>query len=409
MAKKRGNHEGSIVRRKDGRWMAIMSMGRNPNTGKLKRVYFYGKTRQEAAHQLASALADWQHGRFVAPHKITVGQWLDTWLQEYKRHQIRSLTLDQYEMLIRCHLKPALGHSPLRELRAEHLQRLYNTKWRSGRLHGRSASEGLSADTIRCMHSVMHGALKQAMRNQLVAQNVSEATTLPRVKRPERIPLSLDDIPRVLEAFAGHRLYAAMYLELSTGLRLGEVLGLRWQDLDFDAGLLHVRQSLVRVRNHEAREGQTKTHLVFQVPKTSQSRRTLPLPDDIIQELRHHKARQAQEKLLFGPSYQDHDLVFCHPTGTPLEPRDISYRFTQVLRKAGLPALRFHDVRHSYATALLELGESPKTVQTMLGHTKIATTMDIYSHVSLELETRAAARLNSAITIRRKLRQQPEA
>jgi integrase len=176
-------------------------------------------------------------------------------------------------------------------------------------------------------------------------------------------------------------------------------LALRWQDVDLARGLIHIRQTLARVRVHGRSSAGQKTRLIFQEPKTEQSRRTIPIPADIVEELLRHKARQAQERLLLGQAYEDHGLVFCAANGRPLEPVDFYRRFVRPLLRAGLPARRFHDARHTFATLMLELGESPKTVQTMLGHTTISTTLDIYSHVSLELEKRAAAKLNEALSL----------
>jgi integrase len=164
--------------------------------------------------------------------------------------------------------------------------------------------------------------------------------------------------------------------------------------------VLHGRQTLVRVRNHDITDGDRKTRLLFQEPKTDPSRRTIPIPEDVVETLRHHKAQQAQEILLLGQAYEDYGLVFCQPNGRPIDPRNFTRDFERLLQQAKLPHIRFHDGRHTFATLMLELGESPKTVQTMLGHSKIGTTLDIYSHVSLDLEKRAAARLNSAFRAR---------
>ena len=388
MAKrKRGNNEGTIIRRRDGRWMASITIGRELTTGKLKRAYFYGKTRQEAADQLARALSDLGRGMFVAPHKLTVGQWLATWLQEYQRPPVRPLTFDNYERIVRCHLIPTLGHLPLKELRPEHVQRAYNERHQTG----------MSAGSIRVMHAVLHGAMKQAVKNQFMLRNVIEATLPPSARSRTMQPLSLQDVKHLLSEIANHRLFAAILLGLGTGLRRGELLALRWQDVDLQKGLIHIQQTLARVRVHETREDGKKTHLIFQEPKTEQSRRTLPIPGDVIEELQRHKGRQAQERLLLGQAYEDYGLVFCSTTGRPLEPFGFYRRFVRLLWQAGLPARRFHDARHTFATLMLELGESPKTVQVMLGHTTIATTLDIYSHVSLELEKRAVANLNAAL------------
>lgn len=237
MGKKRGNNEGSITKRNDGRWMARITIGRNPETGQLKRAYFYGKTRQEVADQMAKALSDISRGSFVKPEKITVGEWLDTWLQEYKGPSVRPITYDSYEMLIRCHIKPTVGHIALKDLRPENLQWLYNEKVKAG----------LSPRSVRYIHAVLHGAMEQAMKNQLVIRNVSEATVLPKEKKKEIRPLTLEQVNQLLTAIRQDRLFPAILLELGTGLRRGELLALRWQDVDLQTGVLHVRQTLVRV------------------------------------------------------------------------------------------------------------------------------------------------------------------
>jgi integrase len=290
-------------------------------------------------------------------------------------------------MLIRHHLKPALGHIALKDLRPDHVQRFYNKK----------RDDGLSPRTIKYIHTVIHGALKQALKNQLVVRNVSEATTLPSGKSRKMRPLTLEQVNQLLTAVKADRLFPAIFLELGTGLRRGEILGLRRQDIEFDTEVLKVRQTLIRVRNHNATHGDCKTRLIFQEPKTEESRRTIPIPENIIEALKRHKAQQAQEKLLLGEAYTDHGLVFCQANGQPIDPRNFTRYFERLLQQAGLPRIRFHDGRHTFATLMLELGEAPKTVQTMLGHTKIATTLDIYSHVSLDLEKKAAARLNAVL------------
>jgi integrase len=290
-------------------------------------------------------------------------------------------------MLIRVHLKPSLGHIPLKDLRPDQVQRLYNTK----------RENGLSARTVRYMHTILHGALKQAMKNQLVVRNVSEATQLPDGKTRKMQPLTLGQVQQFLTAVKGERLFAAFCLEVGTGVRRGELLGFRWRDVDLETGVVHIRQEPIRVRNHDATAGDRKTQLIFQEPKTEQSRRTIPIPDDSIEVLKHHKAQQAQERLLIGEAYDDRGLVFCQANGQPIDPRNFTRHFEQLLQQVGLPHIRFHDGRHTFATLMLEMGEAPKVVQTMLGHAKISTTLDIYSHVNLDLEKKAAARLNAIL------------
>jgi len=217
------------------------------------------------------------------------------------------------------------------------------------------------------------------------------------MKKKEIHPLTLEQLSQLFSAIEQDRLFPAIYLELNTVLRRGELLALRWQDVDLKAGTLTVKQGLVRVRNHGAKEGEKKTRLIFQEPKTATSRRIIPIPDNALAELKRWKARQNQEKLFLGEAYQDHGLLFCTEDGKPIEPRNFTRHFDAMLKRAGLPHIRFHDARHTFATILLELGEHPKVVQHMLGHSRIAMTLDIYSHVSLDLERKAAAKLNEAL------------
>jgi integrase len=272
----------------------------------------------------------------------------------------------------------------LRDLRPEHLQRFYNEKIR----------QGLSARTVRYCHTLLYGALAQAEKNQLVKRNVSTLTSLPGEAHKEMQTLSLAQLTNILlPAIREDRLYAAIFLMFMTGLRRGELLALRWRDIDLHASLLHVRQTLARVRNHEA----GGTQLVFSEPKTSLSRRQYPDPAGVSHGAAATQGAPSRRKLLLGQAYDDAGLVFCHPHGTALDPRTVNQRFSRMLRGARLPHIRLHDGRHSYATALMEQGVSPKVVQTMPGHSSVKMTLDIYSHVTLELEQQAAARLNAAL------------
>jgi integrase len=372
MAKKRGNNEGSISKRSDGLYMARMSIAG-------KRVCFYGETRDEAAKKLAQALHEKQRGTFVAAHKLTVGEWLDTWVNDYKRPKVRPVTYDTYAMIINKHLKPALGTIGLQDLRPEHLQRYYNDK-------------RLNARTIRLHHKVMSNALLQAEKNGLVSRNVCRLVELPRQTRRETRTLTLAQVTeQLLPTLQEDRLYSAYLVLFMTGLRRGELLGLRWQDVDFNAGRLNVRQTIGRVYVAKG-----KTQLTFSEPKTEKSRRTIPIPDACLTALKRHRAQQAQEKLSLGQGYQDHGLVFSQFDGKPVDPHSMNLYFSQALKRAGLPPIRLHDARHGYATFMLEQGISPKVVSGLLGHSNISITLDIYTHVSLELEQQAAEKLNRA-------------
>jgi integrase len=336
----------------------------------------------------AKAQHDLARGVFVEPHKLALGEWLQTWLAEYKRPSVRDITFDSYAMIIRRHLTPALGHIPLRELRPEHVQHYQNEK----------AKQGLDARTIRLHHVILSNALLQAEKNGLVVRNVYRLVESPRQTRWEQRTLTVAQLTtQLLPTLQHDRLYAAYLTLFMTGLRRGELLGLRWQDVDLAAGVLQVRQAMSRVYDRDA-AGPTKTTLLFAEPKTEKSRRTIPLPEACLASLRQHRARQAEERLLLGQAYQEHGLVFAQADGTPIDTRNMNLYFTQALKRAGLPPIRLHDARHTYATWLPEQGVSLKVVQTLLGHGSIAVTADVYSHVSLELEKQAAAKLNVALT-----------
>ena len=374
MAGKRGNGEGCISKRKDGTWCAVITVGRKPD-GKLKQKFFYGKTRQEVAEKLNKALNELRQGTFVEATAVTVESWLKTWLEEYKRPKLRLTTFESYRIMAECHIVPAIGHIKLKDLRPEHLQHLYNEKLKAG----------LSPRTVRYIHLVVHSALKQALKNQLVYRNVAEATELPADKKKEARALTLEEMDRFLNALEGDRLKAAFVTLLGTGLRRGELLALKWDNVNLKEGTIAVKENLVWI---------AKKGFVFQSPKTEKSKRVVPLPDDVLAELKRHKVRQAEEKLKIGAAYQDNSLVFCTEIGTPIIPRNFERKYKALLKKAGLTGVKLHSLRHTYATRLLELGENLKVVQELLGHSRISVTADIYSHVSPELKRGAAAKLN---------------
>lgn len=376
MAKKRGNNEGCITRRKDGRWQGAVTIGRDPESGELIRKFFYGRTRREEAEKVAKALAEVQAG-MVSPKggKVTFGEWLRTWLETYKRPHVRQTTWENYETIVRKHVPEKLAATPLEKVRAEELQNLYLAK----------EKEGLSARTVRLLHVVIHAALKQAVKLGYVPRNVADATTPPRVRRKEIRVLTREDVGRFLDAARGHRLFAAFHLLVGTGVRRGEVLGLRWQDVDLDAGAVTVERSLVASRSG----------LIFQEPKTKSGRRRIPLPRDVVKSLKARRVRWKEERLKLGPDWPHTDLVFPSEAGTPIHPRNFLRAFKLVLQKAGLPGtVTIHALRHTYATLLLEAGEHPKVVQEILGHSSITVTLDTYSKVMPGLKERAAEKMD---------------
>jgi integrase len=374
----RGHGEGSIYKRKDGRWAASITMeGR-------KRKTFYGKTRKEVQEQLNTALHQQQQGTLVTTPQQKVEQFLAHWLEDVHKHSVRPRTYERYEGMIRLHLVPGLGHHPLQKLSPQHLQAFYTKK----------LQEGLSPTTVLSFHKMLHLALDKAVQWGLVPRNMCDAVEPPHVKRYEIQPLNSEQIQQFLTAARGHRLEALFVLALATGMRRGELLALKWRDINFAAGTLQVR----RILTHMPAKLNGKGGYVEAEPKTEKSRRSIALASFALEQLKQHRVRQVEEELKAGVAWKDNDLVFSSTVGGHLHTSRILFaQFKQLLKKAGLPDIRFHDLRHSSATMLLSLGVHPKVVQEILGHSQISMTMDIYSHVLPTMQREAMSKLNDAL------------
>lgn len=372
---RRSKGEGSICRRKDGLWMAQATVGINPQTGKPRRKTFYGKTRREVAEKLNAVLHEIQQGSYIEPSQVTVEQWLTDWLEGRKPH-IEESTWSSYEVMTRCHITPTLGKVKLKDLRTRDIQALLNDK----------LTEDLSPRTVKYIYTTLNMALKQAAKERLIAYNPAEGTELPKQTKKEMKTLTRQEVAQFLQVAKESRHYPAFLLELAAGLRRGELLAVKWETIDFSKRTLSIKEQLVR-----AKEG-----LKFKGLKTVKSRRTLTLPSDIIEMLRIHKKRQAELKLMLGPAYEDNDLLFCTEDGKPLDPKNFVRHFKGLLKKAGLD-VRFHDLRHTFATLSLEAGIPVKTVQDMLGHTTSAMVMDVYGHVTQDMHEAAAATIGEVL------------
>jgi integrase len=379
MAKKRGNGEGSITRRKNGTWRAEYNVYTAEGR---KRKTLYGKTRAEVAKKLAKALSDREDGLVFDAGNFTLGEYLDRWLKDSVEGNVRSRTLSNYRLQVRRHIVPALGRIKLKALSPAHVQGLYRQK----------LDAGLAPSSVRYVHAVLHRALKQALRWGLVPRNVAQAVDIPKLVSEEVEALSPEEARAFLDAARGDRLEALYVVAITVGLRRGELLGLRWTDLDLgEAGTptLRVGRQLQRMRDGSG--------LKFVPPKGGKGR-TVRLPPLTVEALRAHRARQAEQKLKAGPLYQDEGLVFATEVGTPLEPSNIDRRsFKPLLKKAGLSDIRFHDLRHTCATVLLSRGVNPKFVQELLGHADIKLTLGTYSHFLPSMGDQTANAMESAL------------
>ncbi len=378
--KRRSNNEGSLFKRKDGLWCAVVTTGYDPSTGKPNRDYYYSKDRSEVIEKRDEALKSVRDGIYVKPTKDTVGEWLDTWLQEYVAPSTRPKTWAGYESNVRVHLKPALGHIQLRALQTVHVQKMLNEK----------LAAGLSARTIELILVTLKSALKQALVENLITRNAAEHVKKPRkVKKDIRV-LTVDEMSRLMDAAKADRMGPVFITMLGTGLRISEVVALTWLDVDLTSGVLHVRRGAVRSRTPES----STSKMIVQDPKTRSGKRRIPMPENVVITLKQWKAVQAQEKLLLGTAYADSGRLFTTPTGTPLEARNAARKLEQLAKKAEIDHVNPHALRHTYATRLLEAGVHPKVVQELLGHSTITLTLDTYSHVMPEIKQAAAMALD---------------
>jgi len=373
---KRGNGEGSIYKQRNGLWAASISIEGG------KRKYFYGKTRKEVQEKLAAALQEQKQGMLIATPQQTVGQFLTDWLENTHKQSVRPRTYERYEEAIRLHLLPVLGKYQLQKLSAQHVQAFY----------ARKLKEGLSPSTVIYYHSVLHNALDTAVKWGLVSRNVCDLVTPPRRARFEIKPFTTEQVQSFFAAIRGHKWEALFTLALATGMRQGELLGLKWQDINFSTGTLQVRRILTRIPS----ETSGKVYIEAE-PKTEKSRRSITVASFALEALSQHRVSQLETKLKAGAFWEEHDYVFCTLVGRHLRPSHVVDEFKKLLKKADLPDIRFHDLRHSAATLLLSLGVHAKVVQEMLGHTQISMTMDIYSHVLPSMQQDAVNKLNNLL------------
>jgi len=370
----RGHGEGTITKRSDGRWQAQISIGEG------KRKTYYGKTKKEVQEKLRLAINEQKQGTLIlAPHQ-TLEVYLPYWLENVEKLTIRTRTYEQYLSTLKVHLIPGLGKIELHKLTIQHVQDLYT------RLH----KEGQSAGSIAAIHAVLHRALNHAVKNSLVARNVASYASRPAVRRHKSQVLTVEQANKLIETVKGRRIEAFIILSLTTAARLGELLALHWDDLDLEQKTMRISRSITRAKGRGSYEGETKTE---------SSRRTVLLADIAIDILKEHRTKQNEarlKRLEAGKKWLDKGLVFCGTDGDYLLGESIRRLFVDLLRDAGLPHMRLHDMRHSAATILLVKGVHPKVVQELLGHSNISMTMDVYSHVLPSMQQAVTDKMNDA-------------
>lgn len=359
-------------RKRGSSWSFAVSLGTDPETGKRRQITRSGfKTKKEAEVACAEMIAQYERGELVISKKQTLASYLEFWLENYAKTKLRQSTYTNHKVVVRSRIIPALGHHELDKLSPLHVIK-YLTELQK---------EELSADYIKYLHAVLKKALNQAVKWQLIPKNIMEHVDPPRLAQKEIVTWTAEQANEFLSYAKEDKYYIAFVLAIYTGMRRGEILGLRWKDIDFDQARISVQQTLYRPSN---------SGIIFQEPKTKSAKRRIAIPHFVVQELKSHKAKQNKFKLQYGAGYQDHDLVVCYDDGRPQDPRNLLRHYERIIKRSGLPYIRFHDLRHTHATMLLQLGEHPKVVSERLGHSRVGITMDVYSHVLPDMQKEAA-------------------
>lgn len=366
-------------------WEARLTVGYDPGTGKQIQRSFSGKTQKEVRKKMQEAAVELNKGIYIAPSKLTLGEWLDTWTDTYLGN-VKPRTVAAYKSDIRLHIKPALGAIKLESLTTHMIQNFYNNLATSH--NGKTA---LSPKTIKGVHGVLHSALKQSVRNGLIRTNPTEACSLPRMERKEMKPLDDHDIRNFLKAVEGNRFEELYVVTLFTGLREGEVLGLTWDCVDFERNTILINKQL-QLHQEAGMDAYTL------VSTKNGKGRTITAAPTVMAQLRKRKKVQLQHQLNAGTAWSNPmNLVFTDESGYRLTKSVVYRTYKALVKSIGRPDARFHDLRHSYAVAAIASGDDIKTVQNNLGHATATFTLDVYGHVTDTMKTESANRMERFI------------
>lgn len=393
-------------------WEARYTEGRDPGTGKQVQRSIYGRTQKEVREKLQAAEVALTTGVYTAPDKITVSEWANVWLREYNA-KIKDTTRDAYKKTVETHICPAMGNIELNRLNTETIQRLYNELLQGGRMvpqrdkdgkvikkNGKPVMEAapMSAKSVRNIHGVLHKMLAKAVALKKIPFNPADNSLveLPRVERKEIAPLDAGQISKFIQSAQGTKYADVFLVALFTGMRQSEVLGLTWDCVDFKTGTIRVAKQLTR------KTGSNDAYH-FSTPKSNKGRSIRPAAE-VMNILKRRKTEQARQRLLVGGAWESENpagvvnLVFSNELGGNLSQNTIRTNFKEIVAKMGMPNVRFHDLRHSYAVTSLQNGDDIKTVQGNLGHATAAFTLDVYGHVTDQMKQDSADRMQAFIT-----------
>ena len=375
---------GHIRKRGKNSWAIVLERERDGNGKRCQKWHSVKGTRKDAEYELAKLLGSVVAGDYVEPAKMKVGEFLDKWLNDCARFNVGGKTFERYAEIVRNHLAPAFRNVRLTKLTPLHIQAHYSQARENGRKDGRGA---LSAQTVLHHHRVLHRALQQAVKWQLLSRNPVDAVELPRPKPKEMRVIDEAQSAWLIEAAAGTRLHVPILLAICTGMRRSEILALKWDDLDLSMGFLSVRRAL-----EQTREG-----VAFKEPKSRHGRRAISLPSLAIDFLRAHRTKQENLKNLLGRGYQDNGLVCCCDDGHIWKPSAFTSAYCSLLRRRRITNVPFHALRHSHASQLLRAGVSPKLISERLGHSKVGFTLDVYAHLLPGMQEEAAQRIDAGL------------
>ena len=380
MAKKRANGEGNIRKRKDGRWEGRYTAGHDPITGKQVFKNVLGKTQAEVKEKLKKALVEAGQVDFTKSGKYTVGTWMDEWFENVAKIKVRPSSHQTYKGYIDNHIKPNIGNIPLEKLTTMDLQKFYRkllTKGRVERIESKEQPKGLSAKTVRNINQVISSAMDLAVAQKIITTNPTNACELPKVEHQEMQTIPAEQLQAFLQEAKATGVYEMYYIELATGLRRGELLGLKWQDIDWKSGIIKVRRQVARVNGQ-----------IVEAPlKTKNSYRAVTISQQAIEVLKEQKRKTNDQ------------YVFPSPNGGPISPDSVNNMLKRVLERAGIPKVRFHDLRHTFATIALQNGVDIKTVSGMLGHFSAGFTLDTYAHVTTSAQKEAAQTMGNVLSL----------
>lgn len=377
MAGKRGNNEGSIRQRPDGRWEARVTIGTNPGTGKPERRSIYGKTQAEVRKQMTQILNALDTGTYQRPDKTTVSKWMEEWIDTFCANKVKPLTLASYRGIIKNHINPRIGSLELQSVRGLHIQRLYNDM----------TEKGSSGKTVKNVGAILHKAFTVAIKQGILQSNPCDGAELPKVEKHEITPLADDEIPAFLNALNDEPMGNAYALCLLAGLREGECLGLSWAQVDFKRKRITISQQLQKEKKKGAQ--------YYIAPTTKSGKpRVIEPPAIAFEYLRAEQTHQLENRLKAGNEWTNpHNLVFTNEIGEHYRIFTFYSRFKRIAASIGRPDARPHDLRHTAATVAIASGADIKSVQDMLGHATASFTLNVYAHTSEQMMKDTASRV----------------